>query len=222
MSILHGVSLSRRIANENSSSCRAKRHNAVVRRATASIASQPSNQMGRMTMRTRYSRLISSGAIALLLAVTISLVQAAPNPLPPNANAYGEGYAELTADWLEWVLAIPAASNPLLDPDGAFAAVGQSGKVWFLVGTVGGPATRTVTVPADAALFFPIVNYFWVNTPEYGDPPWSPAQEASVRSFLGASIDTAYGLILEIDGRTGGRGEPRGPRDQSFDDFGGQ
>lgn len=153
-------------------------------------------------MRSRYSQIVSSAVLVLSLVVTTSLAQAAPNPLPPNSNAYGKGYAELTADWLEWVLAIAAPSNPLLDPDGAFAAVGQSGKVWFLVGTLGGSATRTVTVPAGTALFFPIVNYFWVNTPEYGDPPWSPAQEAYARSVLAANIDTAYGLILEIDGRT--------------------
>jgi hypothetical protein len=137
----------------------------------------------------------------LLAAITI-FAQAAPNTLPSNSNAYGKGYAELTADWLEWLLAIPTASNPLLDPDGAFAAVGQSGKVWFLAGTAGGSATRTITVPAGTAVFFPIVNYFWVNTPEYGDPPWSPAQEANARSFLASNVDTAYGLILEIDGQS--------------------
>jgi len=153
-------------------------------------------------MSTRYFRLTLSAALALLLVVMSSLARAAPDPLPVDSNTYGKGYAELTADWLEWLVAIPAASNPLLDSTGANAAVGQSGKVWFLVGTLGGPATRTVTVPAGTALFFPIVNYFWVNTPEFGDPPWSPAQEASVRSFLAANVDTAYGLILEIDGRT--------------------
>ena len=154
-------------------------------------------------MKSRYLRFMSSVALALLLAVATGLAQAAPNPLPPNSNAYGKGYAELTADWLEWILAIPEASNPLLDSDGAFAAVGQSGKIWFLAGTIGGPpVTRTVTVPAGTALFFPIVNYFWVNTPEYGDDPWSPAQEEYVRGILAANIDTAYGLILEIDGRT--------------------
>jgi hypothetical protein len=87
-------------------------------------------------------------------------------------------------------------------PDGDFAAVGQSGKIWFLAGTVGGPATRSITVPAGTALFFPIVNYFWVNTPEYGDPPWSPTQEAYVRSLQAAYINTAFGLVLEIDGRS--------------------
>jgi len=99
-------------------------------------------------------------------------------------------------------VAIPAPSNPLLDVDGAFAAVGQSGKVWFLAGNVtGGSTTRTVTVPAGTALFFPIVNYFWVNTPEYGDDPWSPAQEEYARGVLAEQVDTAYNLVFEIDGR---------------------
>ncbi len=153
-------------------------------------------------MRSRYSRIVLSGAFALLLMVTSGLVQAGPGPLPPNSHAYGKGYAELGADWLEWLMAIPAPTNPLFDPDGAYAAVGQSGKVWFLVGTTGGSTTRAATVPAGKALFFPIVNYFWVNTPEYGDPDWSPAQEAAVRAFLAANIDTAQNLLLEIDGHS--------------------
>ena len=154
-------------------------------------------------MRTKYPRLMSSAALGLVLAVTTGFTVAAPHTLPLNSNAFGKGYAELTADWLEWTVAIPAASNPLLDPNGAFAAVGQSGKVWFLTGTLGGPATRTITVPTGTAPFFPIVNFFWVNTPEYGDDPWSPAWEAHVRQdILKPIVDTAYGLILEIDGQT--------------------
>jgi hypothetical protein len=152
-------------------------------------------------MRNQHSRTVLAGVFALLLMISSSLVRADPNPLPTNSHAFGKGYAESAADWLVWLTAIPAATNPLFDPDGAYAAMGQSGKVWFLVGTTGGPATRTATVPAGAALFFPIVNYFWVNTPEYGDPPWSPTQEKAVREFLAANIDTAQNLLLEIDGR---------------------
>ena len=154
----------------------------------------------------RYSRLTTSGALALLLAVTTSLAQADKGPLPTNSNAFGRGYDESAAEWLEWTVAIPASSNPLFDSNGAFATIGQSGKVWFLTGTSGQGATpsvtRTFTVPTGTALFFPIVNYFWVNTPEYGDPLWSPAQEENVRkNVLKPVVDTAYGLILEIDGR---------------------
>lgn len=50
------------------------------------------------------------------------------------------------------------------------------------------------------ALFFPIVNWFWVNTPELGDPPWSDAQEAYARAYIAADVDTAQKLVLEIDG----------------------
>ena len=134
-------------------------------------------------MRGKYSRIVWSGALALLLAAMTGLAQAGPKPLPPNSHAFGKGYAELTAEWVEWILAIPAAVNPLFDDDGEFAAEGQSGKVWFLVGNAGGVTTRTVTVPTGTALFFPIVNYLWVNTPEFGDPAWSPEQEANARAI---------------------------------------
>jgi hypothetical protein len=130
-----------------------------------------------------------------------TLAQAATNPLPVNSKAFGKGYPEHAAGWLEWITSIPASSNPLFDPDGTFGAVGQSGKVWYLVGTNGGEAERSLTVPSGTALFFPIVNFFWVNTPEYGDPPWSPEQEQDVRDLMAAQIDTAVNLALEIDGR---------------------
>jgi len=152
-------------------------------------------------MKDKCPRMILSGAFALLLAVMTGGAQAGPGPQPPNAHEYGKGYAELTAEWIEWTVAVAASTNPLLDSDGTFAAVGQSGKVWFLTGTTGGSATRAATIPVGTALFFPIVNFFWVNTPEYGDPAWSQEQEASVRDLMAATVDTAQDVILEIDGR---------------------
>jgi hypothetical protein len=98
-------------------------------------------------------------------------------------------------------MSIPVPSNPILDEDGSYAAIGQSGPVWYLAGTWGGEATRTIAVPNGKALFFPVANYFWVNTPEFGDAPWSPEQEAYVRSVLAELVDTGQNLALEIDGR---------------------
>jgi len=141
-------------------------------------------------------------ALTLALAVMSGTAQAGTKPLSPDASARGTSYADLTAAWLEWTTAVPASINPILDADGTFAGEGQTGKIWFLTGTTtGGSVTRHVTIPAGTALFFPIVNYFWVNTPEYGDPAWSPEQEAAVRDLMAEVVDTAENLVLQIDGQ---------------------
>jgi hypothetical protein len=145
-------------------------------------------------MSIKYSRTVVTAIFTLLLALTTQLVEAASKPpiLPPTANAYGKSYAEWAAAWVQWGLPIPASSNPILDTTGALSAYGQSGKVWFLAGnTTGGLTNRTVTVPVGTPLFFPIVNNFWVNTPEYGDAQWSPAQEAYARGVIAGIVDTA-------------------------------
>jgi hypothetical protein len=152
-------------------------------------------------MSSQYSRKVASGFITLLLGIVAGAAQAA-GPLPPHSHAFGRSYAELGAAWLEWALAAPSSTNPILDMDGSYAAMGQSGKVWFLAGTTGGNATRSVTVPRGTALFFPIINSFWVNTPELGDPAWSPEQEAFARSILAMDMDTAQDLVLVIDGKS--------------------
>jgi hypothetical protein len=130
----------------------------------------------------------------------VSSVCHAVEPIPVTQKAYGKTYAQFAAGWLEWALAIPVSTNPILDNDGSYGAIGQSGKVWYLAGNSGGTTTRSLTVPSGTALFFPLVNYFWVNTPETGDPAWSPAWEASVRQSLAARIDGAHSLSLEVDG----------------------
>src|SRR5262249_30989177 len=114
------------------------------------------------------------------------LMLVAGEPVCAQTNGkqeHGEGkYANLTADWWQWVFSRPAIdiggtnTNPVLDSTGAFAAVGQENgigpgdKSFFLAGTFGGAATRTVTVPADKALFFPINNFEADNA---ADPPTS-------------------------------------------------
>jgi hypothetical protein len=155
-----------------------------------------------MRTKTIHWAAIKSVFVAIALVSVAGFAQAAPKVLPPHSNAYGMGYEQLAGNWLEWVTSIPNASSPLLDPDGSYAAIGQGGKVWFLAGNMGGSDTRSVTVPAGKAVFLPVLNYFWVNTPELGDNPWSPDQEAYARSILAGYIDTAQELVLQIDGKT--------------------
>jgi hypothetical protein len=55
-------------------------------------------------------------------------------------------------------------TNPILDTNGEFATTGQEhgigpgNKYFFLTGTFGGTADRSVTVPRGKALFFPVIN----------------------------------------------------------------
>jgi hypothetical protein len=86
-----------------------------------------------------------------------------PNPgvHPPNSNPYGLSYGEWSARWWQWLLQIPAATNPNLDPTGAHCAEGQSGQVWFLAGTFGtlpSPIVRDCTVPAGKSLLLSPLN----------------------------------------------------------------
>ncbi len=145
---------------------------------------------------------------AVLIGSLLSVLPSAPaapnaNPtvLPPNSKPYGASYGEWGGRWWQWAYSIPAATNPVLDPTGEFAAEGQSGPVWFLAGTFGGTAERSVTVPAGKGLFFPIYDTIWVNTPEFGDPEWSPEHEAWVRALLASIVESVSGLTCEIDGR---------------------
>jgi hypothetical protein len=91
------------------------------------------------------------------------LVQEARNPnprvIPPKAQLFGLSYAEWGAAWWRWVLAVPAAMNPMLDPTGAHCAVNQHGPVFFLAGTSGASAIRQCSVPQGKFLFFPIINF---------------------------------------------------------------
>ena len=142
-------------------------------------------------------RLPASFAAVLLF---VSSVCQAVEPIPVTQKAYGKTYAQFAAGWLEWAHAIPVSTNPILDNDGSYGAIGQSGKVWYLAGNFGGSTIRSLTVPSGTALFFPLANIFWVNTPETGDEPWSPSWEASVRQSLATTIDGAHSLSLEVDG----------------------
>ena len=93
-----------------------------------------------------------------------------PTIIPPGTTGFGKTYGAWSAAWWQYVFAQPASSNPLTDPTGAVCQAGQSGPVFFLVGTAGtGTATRDrCTLPAGKALFFPLVNAFDVHTPGDG------------------------------------------------------
>jgi hypothetical protein len=102
-------------------------------------------------------RRYSTATIAMFLVSHI-LAPGAHAQLQTISTIYGATYGELAARWWEWVFSIPFGTNPVADQTGVNCGVGQTGKIWFLAGTFGGPATRNCTIPAGVAIFFPIVN----------------------------------------------------------------
>jgi hypothetical protein len=76
----------------------------------------------------------------------------------PDSKPFGRTYAEWTARWWQWVLSIAKTENPLVDEDGKNCASNQSEPVWFLAGTLKGPAERSCVIPADKAILFPVIN----------------------------------------------------------------
>jgi hypothetical protein len=75
-----------------------------------------------------------------------------------NSRPFGRTYAEWTAKWWQWVLSITKKENPLVDEDGKNCASNQSGPVWFLAGTLKGPAERSCVITANKAILFPVIN----------------------------------------------------------------
>lgn len=56
---------------------------------------------------------------------------------------------------MQWVTSVASFHHPLLDETGQDAGRKQPGDVWFLGGTFGGHARRTITVPAGRPIFAP-------------------------------------------------------------------
>jgi hypothetical protein len=121
----------------------------------------------------------------------------------PTDSVLGMSLGDWGAAWWQWILSIPADSNPLLDADGSFCGEGQgSGPVFFLAGTwtdlvEGG---RTCTVPAGKAIFFPMVNSECSSVEVKS--PWYCDDEAECRECAGFHADTfdPGSLVVIVDG----------------------
>lgn len=153
-----------------------------------------------MKSNTMYRRSVIAviGVVLLILTATIaSAKNLNPGVLPPNSHSFGMTYGEWSAAWWQWALSIPVDENPLLDPTGENCDVGQSGKVWFLAGTVGGSVERECTVPVGKAIFFPIVNTECDDVAPFPPPFPQPPFLAECAQFF---IDHATVVEVTVDG----------------------
>ena len=98
--------------------------------------------------------------------------------------------------WIEWISEQPWQAGPLFDDDGSRCGLAQSGGTWFLVGTTGGTAERSCTIPAGKKLFFPLVNRWVVQYPEEVDAEFI----ADATEYLHGNREAVCGLTLRING----------------------
>jgi hypothetical protein len=163
--------------------------------------------MARLRFRTWTSVGLSFTAVGLL-AVSSAVIRADDN----GKQEDGEGkYANLAGLWWQWVFEQPAVdvngtnTNPLIDSTGAYATAGQENGIgpansyFFLAGTSGGDAARTVTVPAGKALFFPVINYDMDNA---SDPPTNykvPEMRELAKEIIDLVIVSS--LYARVDGQ---------------------
>jgi hypothetical protein len=81
--------------------------------------------------------------------------------------------------WLTWAMGLPWSTGPVNDTTGVACDLGQSGDIWYLAGTAGGPVTRDCTIPEDKALFFPLRNLWSIPPAEFVSTP------ADIADFVG-------------------------------------
>ena len=125
--------------------------------------------------------------------------------IPLSSKPFGASYGTWSARWWQYVYQFPIHNppytgpiyNPLFDETGSQCSLGQSGKVWYLVGVfnVSGTVSRSCTVPSNVALFFPIVNDEFDNL--CVDPPLTVDE---LRQEAAQVIDTSAELHATLDG----------------------
>ena len=150
-----------------------------------------------------WTAVVLCGVVALC-APSAASATSRPVVIPPIDRVYNH----LAVKWWQYALSRPAPTNPLRDSTGEHCADGQSGPVFFLVGTQFPPGTaeRTCTVYGLKALFLPIVNAIDFHTPAGDFPDNNTTPELVYQEFLGNTMDrsgnlSASGLHASVDGR---------------------
>jgi hypothetical protein len=145
------------------------------------------------------SHLSKTPSKVALIAMTLAATTLCFTPA-----ARADKYGQLTAEWWQWLFKQPVSTNPWFDATGERAANGQengsgpAGKYFFLVGVVNvsGTAERTITVPADKALFFGVLNSEW-DTGGVG----ANLKVPQLRALAAADIATVTDIYACLDGK---------------------
>lgn len=140
--------------------------------------------------------------IGLMMVAAAAFADDHGKVVEPGREFLGKSYSELAAEWTNWLVAEPIATNAAFDPDGRFCDRNQDGKVWFLASTFGGVADRTCEVPAGKAIFLSLGGVFVSFSPEFpaaGDPCLQMSTNLEkVRCDVNNDVPVAPDISLEV------------------------
>ena len=154
-------------------------------------------------VRKPWLALLIAGALGLG-STTNGLADNSPTLKANGKSYYGKTYGEWVVAYWQWAMSIPMTTNPWAnDPTGAFAGIGQSGPVWFLGGTLGDSVTRSLTVPADKAIFLPVHQWIFGATVFDCDPsnPGVACDPQSLQQSAAAAAKAVTTMEVSIDGQ---------------------
>jgi hypothetical protein len=128
--------------------------------------------------------------------------------VPPAQTWAGKSYVDLAGDWWRWAAAIPSTLSPVSDRKGFLCQVRQSGNFFFLAQSTGGaPVSRTCTVPAGRAVFFPVITLRCSG--RAGDIRLNTCAKDSVNRVNFVQVDVDRQTLMAAD-------FPTGPVDMPF------
>jgi hypothetical protein len=136
--------------------------------------------------------------LAILIGVNIWLYYNSI-PVTNNTKAFNVTLSDWTARWWKWAFSFSGYyNNPLLDPNGTsvmkFQPLNQ--PVFFLSGAYNSVGNRTVTIPADKGILFPVLN----GEISFLDLP-NATNQADLKKALDSDIGTATYIGAELDGK---------------------
>jgi hypothetical protein len=145
--------------------------------------------------------------VACLLALCVTAAVAGDPAYSPKSRAYGKTLGQWGAEWWLWMGQFPLADSPITDATGSRGGADYQpgGPVWYLAGTFGGPAERSVQVPTDTSLLFPIINWdvwspedcWWMEASEEPDPCSAADLQAFLDDFF---MNHVTGMSVTLDG----------------------
>jgi hypothetical protein len=109
---------------------------------------------------------------------------------PPSANMFGKSYAEWSAAWWQFTLAIPT------DDPGPRCRPSENKHVSFLLGIFSPTGQIDCTLPKGASLFLPVLN---VDCSSVEAPPFFGATEAAQRACAKALMDQTTEIAASVD-----------------------